>query len=91
MKIFARFQSKEEHEKLVNRLLKEFNLRVLLHQMQYFKSQGCNTLEDIEKKILNQGTEEKKALKEKEQQKEKVVLGYIKDQKGAKPDNLELS
>lgn len=29
MKIFAWFQSKEEHDKLVNRLLKEFNLWVL--------------------------------------------------------------
>lgn len=73
MKIFAWFQSKEEHEKLVNRLLKEFNLWVLLHQLKYFKDQGCNTLEDIEKKLNTAGPEERKASSAWDQHKEKVI------------------
>jgi transcriptional adapter 2-alpha len=41
MKIFARFNNPEEHEKLVNSLLKERMLREMIEQLRYFKNKGC--------------------------------------------------
>ena len=41
MKIFARFNTPEEHEKLVNSLLKERMLREMIEQLRYFKSKNC--------------------------------------------------
>ena len=41
MKIFARFNTPEEHEKLVNSLLKERMLREMIEQLRYFKNKGC--------------------------------------------------
>lgn len=37
MKIFARFNTPEDHEKLVNSLLKERLLREMIEQLKYFK------------------------------------------------------
>jgi transcriptional adapter 2-alpha len=51
MKIFARFNSQEEHEKLVNSLLKERMLREMIEQLKYFKNKGLTSLDDIEKHI----------------------------------------
>ena len=51
MKPFARFNSAEDHEKLVNSLLKERMLREAIEQLKYFKSKGINTLDQIEKFI----------------------------------------
>lgn len=44
-KIFARFQSKEDHERFVNGLLKERLIREAIEQLQYFRSKGLTTLE----------------------------------------------
>jgi len=51
MKIFARFNSQEDHEKLVNSLLKERMLREMIEQLKYFKNKGLTSLDEIEKHI----------------------------------------
>ena len=50
-KIFARFQSKEDHEKFVNGLLKERLIREAIDQLTYFRSKGLTTLDQVEKYI----------------------------------------
>ncbi len=45
MKIFARFDTAEDHEKLVNNLLKERLLREVIEQLKYFKNKGLTTLD----------------------------------------------
>ena len=51
MKIFARFNTSEEHEKLLNSMLKERMIREILERLRYFKNKGCLSLNDIEKYI----------------------------------------
>ncbi len=51
MKIFARFNTPDEHEKLVNSLIKERTLREIIEQLKYFKSKGLSSLDQIEKYI----------------------------------------
>lgn len=51
MKIFARFNSADNHEKLVNSLIKERLLREVIEQLKYFKSKGLTSLDQIEKFI----------------------------------------
>jgi transcriptional adapter 2-alpha len=51
LKIFARFQSQEDHEKLVNNLIRERMLRELIEQLKYFRGKGLVTLDQIEKYI----------------------------------------
>lgn len=50
-KIFARFQTKEDHERFVNGLLKERLIREAIEQLQYFRSKGLTTLDQVEKYI----------------------------------------
>lgn len=45
MKVFARFNTPEDHEKLVNGLLKERLLKEVIEQLKYFKSKGLNTID----------------------------------------------
>jgi len=45
MKIFARFQSEEEHQRLVNNLLKERLLREVIEQLKYFRSKGLTSID----------------------------------------------
>ena len=54
MKIFARFNKQEDHEKLVNSLIKERMLREVIEQLKFFKSKGCVSLDQIEKFIETQ-------------------------------------
>ena len=51
MKIFARFNTAEDHEKLVQNLLKERMLREVIEQLKYFQSKGCSSVEQIEKYV----------------------------------------
>jgi transcriptional adapter 2-alpha len=51
MKIFARFNTPEDHEKLVNSLIKERLLREVIEQLKLFKSKGLTSLDQIEKFI----------------------------------------
>ncbi len=51
MKIFARFQQPDEHERLVNSLIRERMLREVIDQLRFFKSKGLTTIDQIEKYI----------------------------------------
>ena len=51
MKIFARFNTEEQHQKLVNTLLKERLLKEVIEQLRFFKNRGLTTLDQIEKFI----------------------------------------
>ena len=44
-KIFARFHTKEEHERFVNGLLKERLLRQAIEQLNYFRAKGLTSLD----------------------------------------------
>lgn len=76
MKPFARFSDKKEHERRVNNLLKEYQLRVIIGQLKYFQSQGLTTLDQIETFI-----EEKKKEGKFDENKEGNTLNFIKKQK----------
>lgn len=54
MKIFARFNSEEDHQRMVNSLLKERQLREIIEQMKYFRAKGLTSLDQIEKFIETQ-------------------------------------
>jgi hypothetical protein len=54
MKVFARFSTPEDHEKLVNCLIKERLLREVIEQLKYFKSKNLTSLDQIEKYIETQ-------------------------------------
>ena len=54
MKIFARFNTHEEHERLVSSLIKERHLREIIEQLKHFKSKGLTSLDQIEKYIDSQ-------------------------------------
>lgn len=51
MKIFARFNTAEDHERLVNSLIKERLLREVIEQLKHFKQKGLTSLDQIEKYI----------------------------------------
>jgi len=87
MKPFARFADKKEHEKRVNNLLKEYQLRVLIGQLKYFRNQGLVSLDQIETHI-----EEKKKEGKFDDNKEGTTLNFIKKQKTlTKMDNTGTS
>ena len=54
MKIFARFNTEEEHQKIVNNLIKERLLREVIEQIKFFRSKGLTSLDQIEKYIDSQ-------------------------------------
>lgn len=51
MKIFARFNSAEDHERIVSSIIKERLLREVIEQLKFFKSKGLTSLDQIEKYI----------------------------------------
>lgn len=51
MKIFARFNTPDDHEKLVSSMIKERLLREAIEQLKYFKSLGLTSLDQIDKYI----------------------------------------
>lgn len=54
MKIFARFSTEEEHQKIVANLIKERMLREVIEQLKFFRSKGLTSLDMIEKYIDSQ-------------------------------------
>lgn len=54
MKIFARFNTAEEHADLVHSILKERVLRETIMQLKYFRSKGLTNMDQIEKFIETQ-------------------------------------
>jgi len=51
MKVFARFNNKEDHERLVQNLIKERQLREVIEQLKFFRSKGLTTLDECERFI----------------------------------------
>ena len=45
MKVFARFNTEEEHQKIVNNLIKERTLRDVIEQLKFFRSKGITSIE----------------------------------------------
>ena len=70
MKIFARFNTEEQHQKLVNTLLKERLLKEVIEQLRFFKSKGLTTLDQIEKFIETQKAKNKTTY-------DKPYIGHI--------------
>ena len=64
-KIFARFHSKEEHERFVNGLLKERLIRQAIEQLNYFRAKGLTSLDQIEKFIESNKQKSKQMHNEK--------------------------
>ena len=54
MKIFARFNTAEEHTDLVHSILKERTLRETINQLRFFRSKGLTNMDQIEKFIETQ-------------------------------------
>jgi len=54
MKIFARFNTEEDHQKIVNNLIKERMLREVIEQLKFFRSKGLTSLDSIERFVENQ-------------------------------------
>ena len=54
MKIFARFNTEEEHQKLVQNLIKERLLREVIEQMKFFRSKGLTSLDQIDRDVDSQ-------------------------------------
>ena len=54
MKIFARFNTEENHQRLVNNLIRERLLRESIEQLKFFRSKGLTSLDQIEKYIDSQ-------------------------------------
>lgn len=48
MKIFARFQTEEEHERLVQNIVKERNLRRRIEELKAYKELNLKTFEEVE-------------------------------------------
>lgn len=78
MKPFARFSDRKEHERRVNSLLKEYQLRVMIGQLKYFKNQGCSSLAQVEQYI-----EDMKDSKQKKEESKDFTntSNFIKEQK----------
>lgn len=45
MKIFARFNSEEDHQRIVNSIIKERQLREVIEQLKFFRSKGLTNLD----------------------------------------------
>uniref|UniRef100_A0A7S3CKA9 Transcriptional adapter 2-alpha/beta-like domain-containing protein n=1 Tax=Strombidium rassoulzadegani TaxID=1082188 RepID=A0A7S3CKA9_9SPIT len=54
MKIFARFNTEEDHQRIVNNLIKERMIREVIEQLKFFRSKGLTSLDQIEKYIESQ-------------------------------------
>lgn len=48
LKVFARFHSEEEHDRLVQNIVKERQIRKRIEELQTYKKLGCKTFEDVE-------------------------------------------
>lgn len=48
LKIFARFNSKEEHDELVQGIYQEKVLKQRIEELKYYRKLGLKTLEDLE-------------------------------------------
>lgn len=63
MKVFARFNSVSSHEKLVQAILKEKQLRQKIEELKEFKKKGFKTLAEIEAELEGKKKKEDKLKK----------------------------
>jgi transcriptional adapter 2-alpha len=76
LKIFARFNSPEDHEKLVQGIYREKQLRQKIEELRFYKKIGLKTFEEVELYLA-----EKKKKDDAYQKKAKQNEFYIYDQK----------
>ena len=48
MKVFARFNTPEDHEKLVQGIIKEKQIRLRIEELNNYRSKGLKTMEEVE-------------------------------------------
>ena len=53
MKVFARFNNPEEHDKLVQGLIKEKQIRQRIAQLKELKAKGLKTLGEVQDELDN--------------------------------------
>lgn len=53
MKVFARFNTPEEHEKLVHSIIEEHHMRQRVEELKELKKKGAKTLLDFEEDLLH--------------------------------------
>lgn len=63
LKVFARFQTPEEHEKLVQNIVKERELRRRIEELLAYKRLGLKTFEDVEKFLLEKRSKDEQYLR----------------------------
>lgn len=63
MKIFARFQTEEEHEKLVQNIVRERNLRRRIEELKSYKELNLKTFEEVEQFLLEKRKKDEQYLK----------------------------
>ena len=76
LKIFARFNTPEDHEKLVQGIYKEKMLRQKIEELRFYKKMGLKTFEEVEQYLA-----EKKKKDDAYQKKQKQNDFYVYDQK----------
>ncbi|EGR31009.1 hypothetical protein IMG5_119510 [Ichthyophthirius multifiliis] len=72
MKVFARFSTPEEHERLVQGIIKERQIRQKIEELKTYKKIGLNTFEDIEI-YLNEKRKNDETYNKKMKQNEKII------------------
>ena len=63
MKVFARFNSAEEHERLVQGIIKEKEIRQRIEELKQLKKKGFRTLGEVEDELQNKKKKDEKAKK----------------------------
>lgn len=60
MRVFARFHSSEEHEKLVQGIIREKMIRQRIEELKELKKRGFKTLADVEEELEAKRKKEEK-------------------------------
>lgn len=63
LKVFARFQTPEEHDKLVQNIVKERELRRRIEELLAYKRLGLKTFEDVEKFLLDKRAKDEQYMR----------------------------
>ena len=62
LKVFERFQSMEEHEKLVQNIVKERNIRKKIQELMTYRKLGLRTFDDVQVRKFTQNAKRPKML-----------------------------
>jgi transcriptional adapter 2-alpha len=60
MRIFARFNSLEDHEQLVQGIIREKQIRQRIEELKEFKKKGFKTLAEVEEELENKRKKDEK-------------------------------